>query len=256
MAQSYRNITTELASRLRLVMADVDGTLTSGGDVTDHPVLESIRRLEEQGITVGLVSGRTMPMLESLAGRLGISGPLIAENGGVAKLKAGTEPLDLGYSRSPAIKALERLRSRFPGGIKEREDNRDRLVDVVFWPQGIATDELRNNIGNAQLLDSGYILHLMQKGISKGRTLMRLLGQIGDGGLSPMETLVIGDSTTDLSLFRLFPHSVLVANPRLPLADRKTLRRAAEYLSDGEYGDGFAEVAQHIVNAREGGTRV
>jgi phosphoglycolate phosphatase (TIGR01487 family) len=251
MAQSYRNITTELARRLKLVMADVDGTLTPGGEVTDHLVLESIRRLEEQGIRVGLVSGRTMPMLESLAGRLGISGPLIAENGGVAKLKAGGQLVGLGYSRRPALQALERLKSRFPGGIKEREDNRDRRVDIVFWSQGVATEELRSNLGNAQLLDSGYILHLMQPGISKGRTLMRLLDQMGDGSLSPTEILVVGDSTTDLSLFRLFPHSVLVANPRLPATDRETLRQATEYLSEGEYGDGFAEVARHIVNTRE-----
>jgi hydroxymethylpyrimidine pyrophosphatase-like HAD family hydrolase len=253
MAQSYRNITTELASQLRLVMADVDGTLTPGGDFIDQLVLESILRLEQQDIMVGLVSGRTMPMLESLAGRLSTSGPLIAENGGVAKLKADSQLLDLGYSRRPAIKALERLRLRFPGSIKEREDNRERLVDVVFWPQGIPTEELRSNLRNVQLLDSGYILHLMQQGISKGRTLMRLLGQIGDGGLTPMEILVVGDSTTDLSLFQLFPHSVLIANPRLPTADRESLRQAAEYFSDGEYGDGFAEVALHIVNARERG---
>jgi phosphoglycolate phosphatase (TIGR01487 family) len=253
MAQPYRNITTELAGKLRLLMADVDGTLTPGGDSIDHLVLESIQRLEERGIMVGLVSGRTMPMLESLAGRLGTSGPIIAENGGVAKLKADSQLLDLGYSRRPALKALERLRSRFPGNIKEREDNRERLVDVVFWSPGISTDELRSNIRNAQLLDSGYILHLMQQGISKGRTLMRLLGQMGDGGLSPMEILVVGDSTADLSLFQLFPHSVLIANPRLSVDDRETLRKAAEYLSEGEYGDGFAEVARHIVKARERG---
>jgi HAD superfamily hydrolase (TIGR01484 family) len=251
MAQSYRNITAELAGKIRLVMTDVDGTLTPGGDSISRPVLESVRRLEEQGITVGLVSGRTMPRLESLAGRLGISGPLIAENGGAAKLKASGQLVELGYSRLPAIKALKEIKSRFPGGIKEREDNRERLVDVVFWSQGIATDELRSSLRNVQLLDSGYILHIMQKGISKGRTLMRLLGQVGDGGLSPPEILVIGDSTTDLSLFQLFPHSVLIINPRLPAADRETLRRAAEYLSDGEYDDGFAEVARHIVNAQE-----
>ncbi len=57
MARSYRQITPDLASQLRLVITDVDGTLTS-----------------------------------------------IAENGGVAKLKAHGELVDLGYSRQSALK--------------------------------------------------------------------------------------------------------------------------------------------------------
>ncbi|MFC2003527.1 HAD hydrolase family protein [Chloroflexota bacterium] len=250
MAQSYQHITPELACQIRLVMADVDGTLTLGGDSISSIVLEVIRRLNEQGIIVGLVSGRTLPMLESLARNLGISGPIIAENGGVAKLSANGELLDLGYSRQPAIKAIERLKAQFPNRIKEREDNRDRLVDVVFWCQGIQTEELRSHLDDAQLLDSGYILHLMQKGVSKGRTLIRLLGRIGDGSLSPAEALVIGDSTTDLSLFELFPHSVLIYNPKLPVEQRYLLQNAAKYVSEHPDGEGFAEMALHVINAR------
>ncbi len=250
MAEPYQNITPNLASQIRLVMSDVDGTLTAGGDSISPSVIEAIHRLEEQGIIVGLVSGRTIPMLESLARKLGISGPIIAENGGVAKLKANGELLDLGYSRQAALKALERLKAQFSNRIKEREDNRARLVDVVFWAEGILTKELRNHLEDAQILDSGYILHLMQKGISKGRTLIRLLGQIRDGSLSPREILVVGDSTTDLSLFELFPHSALISNPRLPVEERAILYKAAKYLSEHQYGDGFAEVALHVLDVR------
>lgn len=250
MAQSYREIGSELASQIRLVMTDVDGTLTLGGDSISPSVLEAIHCLEKWGIIVGLVSGRTVPMLQSLAGNLGMSGPIIAENGGVAKLKTNGELLDLGYSRQPAIEALQKLKARFPNRIKEREDNKDRLVDVVFWSQGIQGEELMNRLEDVQLLDSGYILHLMQKGVSKGRTLMRLLGRIGDGSLSPAEVLVVGDSTTDLSLFELFHHSVLILNPRLPIEERQVLQRVAKYVSEHPYGDGFAEVALHVIDAR------
>ncbi len=198
---------------------------------------------------MGLVSGRTIQRLESLAYTLGIGGPLIAENGGVAKLTPDAEFVDLGYSRQSAIKALEKLKAQFPNSIREREDNKDRLIDIVFWPQDIESEELVRHLGDAQLLDSGYILHLMQKGISKGRTLMRLLAHIGDGILSPTEVLVVGDSTTDLSLFELFPHSVLIPNPGLPIAQRIKLGKAAKYVSDRSFGEGFAEVAFHMLNA-------
>jgi phosphoglycolate phosphatase (TIGR01487 family) len=249
MAQSYRHITPELARQIGLAMADVDGTLTPEGDSISSIVIEAVRRLEQHGITVGLVSGRTLPRLESLALKLDISGPIIAENGGVAKLKKHGKLLELGYSRQPALKALEKLKTQFPNHIKERDDNRDRLVDIVFWSLGIQPEELRSHLEDAQLLDSGYILHLMQNGVSKGETLMRLLGEIGDGGLSPAEVIVFGDSTTDLSLFQLFPTSVLITNPRLSIEQRQMLKEVAQYMSELPYGEGFAEVALYIVDA-------
>lgn len=231
-------------------MADVDGTLTPGGDSLKSVVLEAIRRLEEGGVVVGLVSGRTLPGLESMASDLEISGPIIAENGGVAKLKVGGEAADLGYSRQPAIKALEELKRLFPGAIEEREDNKYRSVDVVFRAHRVDTEELGRRLEDVELLDSGYILHAMQKGVSKGGTLMKLLPRIGDGTLSPMEVMVFGDSLTDLSLFETFPHSVLVVNPRLSSEQREMLRNAARYASELPFGEGFAEVAFHILRSR------
>jgi len=61
MITSYREITPELARRIRLVMTDVDGTLTDASDSISSVVSESIRRLEDGGVIVGLVSGRTLP---------------------------------------------------------------------------------------------------------------------------------------------------------------------------------------------------
>jgi len=250
MTESYLNITPEFSRQIRLIMTDVDGTLILGGDSITSSVLEAIQGLKKQHITIGLVSGRTVPRLESMARNLDIGGPIIAENGGVAKLRPNSELVDLGYSRQPAITALEKLKSVFPNCIKEREDNRDRLVDIVFSSQGIPTEELRRHLEDTQLLDSGYILHLMQKGISKGRTLMRLLGQLGDGSLSPAEVLVVGDSATDLSLFDLFPYSVLIPNPKLSTADRQVLQESARYVSQRPDGEGFTEMALHVINAR------
>jgi hydroxymethylpyrimidine pyrophosphatase-like HAD family hydrolase len=231
-------------------MTDVDGTIIAGRGPIGSAVLQAIRRLEEQGINVGLVSGRTLPGLESLAHDLGINGPIIAENGGVAKLKVNGDIVDLGYSRQPALEALEKLKSLYPNAINEREDNRDRLIDVVIWSHGVEVSELRRHLGQTQLLDSGYILHLMQQGISKGRTLMRLLGQVADGSLSPANVMVFGDSATDMSLFKLFPHCVFITNPKLTIEQWQELKKIARYMSDLAIEEGFVEVASHIVNVR------
>ena len=103
MPQSYRQISPQLARQIKLVMTNVDGTITTDGDsissigfrVIRH-LEELIRHLEEQGIIVGLVSGRPLPELESLAHDLGITGSIIAENGGVTKLKVNGRLMDLG----------------------------------------------------------------------------------------------------------------------------------------------------------------
>lgn len=255
MAQSYREIAPDLARRIRLVMTDVDGTLTHGGDSPSSVVVDAVRRFEDAGVMVGLVSGRTLPGLESLASDLGISGPIIAENGGVAKLMVDGELVDLGYSRQPAVEALKKLKTLFPDAIEEREDNRYRLVDVVIRCRGVDPEELRRQLEDVVLLDSGYILHLVQNGVSKGRTLMRLLGKIGDGRVSPAEVMVFGDSLTDLSLFEIFPHSVLIVNPGVAAEHREMLRKVAKYASELPFGDGFAEVAIHVLGSRRSSAR-
>jgi phosphoglycolate phosphatase (TIGR01487 family) len=252
MGKPYREIPRGLARRIKLIMTDVDGTLLKSGEYVTDEVAGTIRRLQESGITVGLVSGRTVPRLENLAAFTGASGPIIAENGGVARLKPGGESVDLGYSRRPALKATEALKNAYPGLIKEKEDNRDRLVDVAFQAPGIMPEELKKHIRkyNVQLLDSGYMLHLLQKGISKGKTLEILLERWEDGSLSPDEVAVFGDSLTDISLFEMFPNNVRIVNPGLPEEQVGPVREKAAYVSSLPCGEGFIEVAGHIISLR------
>jgi hydroxymethylpyrimidine pyrophosphatase-like HAD family hydrolase len=252
MRKLYCQITIELANRIRLIMTDVDGTLVFRGDSISTAVADAITSLQAQGIVVGLVSGRTLNELELLASYLSIKGPIIAENGGVAKIKAGDKLIDLGYSRQTALKSLKKLKALFPDAIREREDNKERLVDIVFWSDGVTTEELRSQIDGAQLLDSGYILHIMQEGISKGKTLMRLVQMIGNDNLSPENVMVFGDSLTDISLFELFPNSVLIINPRLPAEQRELVKKHVRYESNLPYDKGFVQVASHILKLRTG----
>lgn len=251
MAISYRGILPETARRLRLLMADVDGSLNTGGDLVSPTVSDAIKGLKGSGMIIGIVSGRTDSRIRAMALNLGLDGPLIAENGAVARIDYRSELLDLGYSRQPALAALERLKAAFPGKIRERQDNAERLIDLVFWADGIGIDEVISRAGDdVQVLDSTYILHLMQKNIDKGQTVHRLLGLMGSCNIMPDEVLVVGDSMTDLSLFQRFREGVLISNPNIPGPDRQTLLEAAHYITDHEDGDGFAELARHIIEAR------
>ena len=252
MVQSYLDINHETAQAIRLIVTDIDCTLTEDGEYFDGDVTEAISRLEAQGIMVGLASGRTMARLETLARDWKISGPLIAENGAVARLKAGGKPIDLGYSREPAIKDYNRLKKIFPRVTLPLERNRNRLIDMVIDLPDVATETLNGYLENTELLDSGYMVHILPKGISKGQTLFSLLDRLADGGLKTGNLLVIGDSKTDLSLFQLFPHSVLVLNPGLPPDTRQTLEEAATYVSTLPFGKGFTAVCTHLLSLRVG----
>ena len=249
MSKSYLKVDHELVGGIRLLMTDIDGTITDSGGNVEAVAADAIRALMQVGIMVGFVTGRTLPRLESPAIDIGVDGPIIGENGGIAKLRPGGKLLDLGYSRAPALRDLSRLRRLYPGAIEQTEDDADRYIDVGFKAQGVAASELREHLQESELLDSGYMLHLLQNGISKGGTLKRILGLVG-GRIMTEQVLVVGDSPTDISLFAMFPHSVLVRNSKMLEAGRREVESAAEYASELEFGTGFAQVAEHILRLR------
>ena len=112
MAISFKLINTKLARRIKLVVADVDGTLTTQGDPISLPVKNAVRLLVNQGISVGLVSGRDMNSLNSCALELAINGPIIAENGGQVKLSYAGAILN--FSRKEIVRnAWSRLKNTF-----------------------------------------------------------------------------------------------------------------------------------------------
>lgn len=248
MVKSFRHIDEDLAKRIKLIMTDVDGTLLATGNTLETEVGEALCLLQRAGITIGLVSGRTLSRLETMSREFDLKGPIIAENGGIAKISPEDKLLEMGFSRQPAIDALRTLKELYPGAIHEREDNPERFIDMVFRADGISLEEMRKVIKPTQLLDSGYILHLMQEGISKGDTLVRVLDEMKEEGFSRDEVMVFGDSVTDLSLFELFLNSVLIINPGLPEGQARIMEENAAYMSERQYGEGFTETALHIVS--------
>lgn len=246
MVTSFRNINLELAKQIKLMMTDVDGTLLARGNTLSYDVGKALRLLQQAGIVIGLVSGRTLSLLESMSKEFNLTGPIIAENGAIAELSPGAELIELGYSRQPAIDALNTLKELYPGMIREREDNAERFIDIVIWADGVSLEEIRDRIKPTQLLDSGYILHLMEEGIDKGNTLVKVLDEMKV--YSRDEVMVFGDSVTDLSLFELFSNNVLIVNPGLPEGQAAIIEKKAAYVSEKQYGEGFTETALHIVN--------
>ena len=67
----------------KVVVIDIDGTITDGEKHLSMQAVESIRRLEKAGIPVVLATGNVRPITYGLWRFLGLSAPMCCENGGV-----------------------------------------------------------------------------------------------------------------------------------------------------------------------------
>jgi len=69
--------------------------------------------------------------------------------------------------------------------------------------------------------------------------------------LSRDNVITFGDSLTDISLFEMFPNCVFIPNPKLDTHHRHELEKIATYVSEHEVEEGFIEVVNHIIDARQ-----
>ena len=70
-------------SSIRLVLADVDGTLVTSEKILTERSVDAVRRLDDAGINFAVTSGRPPRGMEMLIEPLGLRTPLAAFNGGL-----------------------------------------------------------------------------------------------------------------------------------------------------------------------------
>src|SRR6516162_4939312 len=73
----------EAATRVKLLIADVDGTLLTSGKVLTPATCQAVDRLRAAGITFTITSGRPPRGMAALMGPLKVTGPVAAFNGGL-----------------------------------------------------------------------------------------------------------------------------------------------------------------------------
>lgn len=72
-----------MTNNIRLVIADVDGTLVTQNKVLTSRSIEAVKCLREAGIAFSLTSGRPPLGMKMLIDPLGLTEPIAAFNGGV-----------------------------------------------------------------------------------------------------------------------------------------------------------------------------
>src|SRR5215470_11719622 len=68
---------------IRLVIADVDGTLVTQEKILTRRAIDAVRRLQDAGIAFTITSGRPPLGMKMLVEPLGLTEPIAAFNGGV-----------------------------------------------------------------------------------------------------------------------------------------------------------------------------
>lgn len=254
------------------VFTDIDDTLTTDGAITSD-ALKALSDLKAAGLHVIPITGRPVGWSEPFA----LSWPvdaIVAENGAVALLddKKGTHPLSGGrealsklYQQDAPTRAanyarMQQVASRVvrevPGAVLS-EDSPGRETDIAIDhsefvhlpPEDIARAvQIMQSAGMNATVSSIHIngwfgAHNKLEG---ARWIVReLFGR--NLGTEMNRWVYVGDSTNDQLMFEAFPHSVGVANIRRFEAE---LSHKPRYITEGERGAGFAEVAAALLAAR------
>ncbi len=218
----------------RAVVTDVDGTLTDAGRRLDPTAVRAIRLLEDRGIPVLLATGNVLPISLALYRSLGLSGPIVAENGGLIYRKGpdGREVVERLADPAVAHAAYDAL---VAAGLPVRRlfTDRWRESEVALEPTVGVAAVRRSLAGRPVTVElTGYAIHLMERGAGKLPALRRALGYLG---LAPRDCVILGDGDNDVRMLRAAGFGVSFASGS-PAA-----RRAARYVTRASYAAGFLE---------------
>ncbi len=259
------------------VFTDIDDTLTTDGAITPD-ALQALAELKAGGLNVIAITGRPVGWSEPFA----LSWPIdaiVAENGAVLLQiehknnlqpnKNGRKQLLKSYLQNGVVRLANYARMQQIGqyilrdvpGALLAQDSAGRETDMAIDhsefthlpPQKIAqVVAIMRSEGMTATVSSIHINGWFgsHNKLEGARWAVRELYN-RDLALEMNDWVYVGDSTNDQLMFEAFPNSIGVANVRRFEAQLTTLPR---YITDGERGAGFAEVAHAILEARAGKT--
>lgn len=216
---------------------DIDGTITENGGGRIHlGALNSLRHMKRLGHNVILVSGRSSIEAYLLSVFGGLNTISIGENGGCITQSANDHIL-LG-NKAKCIEALNLIRSQIDN-VKEKPVF-PRMTEVVLertFDINDAKKIVSHNGMDVVLADSQYAIHINSTGIDKAagfREVMKMLN------VNSEDVIAIGDSETDVPLFKLAKFSIAVGNAF------DEVKSAATISTLSHSGDGVVEALDKI----------
>ena len=245
------------------IFTDIDDTLTTDGAITPD-ALQALSNLKAAGLQIVAITGRPVGWSEPFA----LAWPLdaiVAENGAVALRRNASGGLDRLYQQDAATRATNFARmQQVLAHIEASIAGARRATDSAGRETDIAIDHSEfTQLSDAQI--DKVVLALRHAGMHASVSSIHINGWYGEHNkLEGARWIVrelwgrdldaemdrwayVGDSTNDALMFKAFDNSVGVANIARFVPHLSHLPR---YVTQGERGAGFAEVARAVLAAR------
>jgi hypothetical protein len=256
----------EVAQAIRGVLTDIDDTLTTKG-VLPPRARASLDALASAGIPVVAITGRPAGLCERLLDEWPLAA-IVGENGGVwmrrdprtGRIAAHYEhDADERARQRAALAAIgEHIVQSVPGAALAIDEHRRETDLAIDWSERV-TPLTRADVDRivAMLQAEGLStavssihIHGWYGEHDKLATTRRLFaGAFGvDLGAEREHYVYAGDAPNDAPMFAFFPHAVGVANLRRFLDQVPT---PPAYITEGEAGEGFTELANLLLAARQ-----
>lgn len=261
-----QDMTREEAGGIRFVLMDIDDTLTKEGKLPASSY-RALWNLKEAGLRVIPVTGRSAGWCDLIAREWPVDG-VIGENGalafweepqgrGLPVLKAEYHPKSVRNDHPVLKRITERALEEIPG-LRTAKDQFARLFDVALdfaeedpvlpleaaqRVKAIAIEE-----GAVAKVSSIHVNIWMGTYNKLSMTEQFLVNRFGwKAGIGDREVIFVGDSPNDEPMFARFPLAGGVANIR---RYGDLLRHFPSFVASKECGEGFAEIAETILEKR------
>ena len=221
----------------RTFAVDIDGTITENGGGRIHlDALDALRRLTSMGHNVIFVTGRSS-----------VEGFLLSVFGGTTKISVGENGgcITLDTNEHILLGDIKECKNAFQV-IKNNIDNViekpvfPRMTEVVLertFDLDLARKVVSENNLNVELSDSQYAFHINSSGIDKGTGFSKIMKKLS---ILRDDVIAIGDSATDIPLFKVAKTSIALGNASDQVKSEATMVVSAKA------GDGVLEALDKL----------
>ena len=265
-----------------IISTDLDASLLDDNYVWDGAEA-ALKAITEAGIPLILNSSKTLAEMRFYSQALGLTTPLITENGTViafpksmewmpdsVDIEDGFGLLRSSMNRAKILDLAHELRNskgyRFIGfNDSTAEELADRLgleiepakaalkrygTEPIVWQDSdealIAFKRALENAG-ITIIRGGYFHHLMPVGASKGAAMQSICDFYQkEHSEFTWKTLAIGDSPNDLSMLELADEALVIPNP---VNGTLKLKRTDYTIADASGPSGWGDAVTKLLNA-------
>jgi len=216
---------------------DIDGTITENGGGRIHlEALAALRQVKNRGHHVIFVTGRSSVegfLLSVFGGTTKIA---VGENGGCITTNAN-EHILLG-NKKQCQEAFEILKNKIENVVEKPVF--PRMTEVVLertFDLDLAKKlAIKENL-DVTLSDSQYAYHINSRGIDKGAGFKEIMKRLS---IEYDDVIAIGDSATDIPLFKVAKTSIALGN------SSEKVKSNATFSVKGKAGDGVIEALDKL----------